>query len=756
MIIKIYENNNFTILESLIGGDTDHIPTVDFDFEIDGNGQCYMFSSTNRQDYKRALWSDLQDEAGAPIGSTLVEVESFLTTLSQSVGSGGGTDGVDGISAYQSYVNTTLDNPVLTEAVWSASNTAFNGIDDVLNENQSLTADRTITIDGHNFTFSGSSSTLIKDDAINEAIEWQKKQTTHQTNTDGLTVNIDLSTEGFKVIKTNDSNTGDVVINEPTNNGANKLSIGLINEDTVSRNYVFDTSYKSIGGASDIGTITLESGELRFIELQALAITTPYKLVAIYDTGAVISGSNLYSEDGAIPDGVERVISLGNGSSVTFDNGTTISDGKVESNLLVSNTFIRNVFGSSFAIPNVETFKNFRLSVSNTSTGDVTVPLTTGGGLSNHELRFNIDNSDSVSRNIIFDASYQKLGGLSDLGTINVLAGGYRTIDFAYNNNTSKWVQLTDTALAPSEDSQIEQITETGDLQIPATFTTSASWNNSAFAIVLDVPVGVTSDLMSVVYKSYIELGTQGVDLGEIGIFEYTGLITSGNTVGGNVIGTDTPATPEHSVTFDNVDVEYEQFSWNGIDIGALKGKKIILGKRRVAGSGTPRIDDVIALFYSSNGILASSDQISFDNSVSGSSSTTVLEALNEALDNTITVVEGATNTINQLSGTTWTESTSTNPSVGTVIINAAQTYYHQEGNKRYYHVRFYSDYDDAFTFEVIGATDVMQVIGTTQAGTANDRASTIIRSAANVISVDRFNSNDADVRHNITFIAIF
>ena len=88
MSTKIYTENNFTIVETVIGGDKDYIPTVDFDFEIDGSGYVYIFPSTRRKDYKRALWSDLQDELGAPIGLTIVEVESFLTSLSQSTSGG--------------------------------------------------------------------------------------------------------------------------------------------------------------------------------------------------------------------------------------------------------------------------------------------------------------------------------------------------------------------------------------------------------------------------------------------------------------------------------------------------------------------------------------------------------------------------------------------------------------------------------------------------------------------------------------------
>ena len=89
-VTKIYIKNNFTIVETVLGGDTDHIPTVDFDFEIGSSGDVDIFSRTRRGDYKRALWSDLQDESGAPIGLTLADVEDFLTKLSQSASSGDG------------------------------------------------------------------------------------------------------------------------------------------------------------------------------------------------------------------------------------------------------------------------------------------------------------------------------------------------------------------------------------------------------------------------------------------------------------------------------------------------------------------------------------------------------------------------------------------------------------------------------------------------------------------------------------------
>jgi hypothetical protein len=125
MITKIYIQNNFTIVKTVISGDTDHIPTVDFDFEIDTNGNIDLFSRTRRGDYKRALWSDLQDEAGAPIGATLNDVEEFLTTLSQPTSGGGG--------------GATLDDVVVELQELNASNNAINAnIEDLKLINESI------------------------------------------------------------------------------------------------------------------------------------------------------------------------------------------------------------------------------------------------------------------------------------------------------------------------------------------------------------------------------------------------------------------------------------------------------------------------------------------------------------------------------------------------------------------------------------------------------------------------------------------
>jgi hypothetical protein len=219
------------------------------------------------------------------------------------------------------------------------------GIDDVLALAQPLTTSRTVTLAGSTWNFSGTSITKIKDNALNTAVEWQKEQTTHETSVSGLTVNIDLALEGFKVIKTNDANTGDVIINEPTNNGANKLSIGIVNEDSVSRNYIFDTSYKVEGGSSDIGTITLAAGELRYIELQALAITSPYKLVSIYDTGAVASTGESVQELTAVANVIDWDVSNGgyafhdvSGGTTTINTPTNMEKGRLYT-LNIINTF---------------------------------------------------------------------------------------------------------------------------------------------------------------------------------------------------------------------------------------------------------------------------------------------------------------------------------------------------------------------------------------------------------------------------------
>ena len=120
------------------------------------------------------------------------------------------------------------------------------------------------------------------------------------------------------------------------------------------------------------------------------------------------------------------------------------------------------------------------------------------------------------------------------------------------------------------------------------------------------------------------------------------------------------------------------------------------------------------------------------------------------------TVVEDATGTLTQLTGTAWSINDTTNPGDNSYNLITSKTYYHQIANLRYYHVAFHNDNDAAITFEVNGAVDVMQVagIGNTKDNTSA-QAFLIKRDGVNIISLDRNDAANDDSVLSITFIAI-
>lgn len=116
------------------------------------------------------------------------------------------------------------------------------------------------------------------------------------------------------------------------------------------------------------------------------------------------------------------------------------------------------------------------------------------------------------------------------------------------------------------------------------------------------------------------------------------------------------------------------------------------------------------------------------------------------------------TSTINATSGGTVTVGTGTDPSNTLTILNSDFAHYTQEGNKRYYVLRYYIDQDATFTFEVVGAQDVALVQATgysLASGGASSQMHGVRRSAVNEITINRDNDVDNDMYIDISFMAI-
>ena len=149
------------------------------------------------------------------------------------------------------------------------------------------------------------------------------------------------------------------------------------------------------------------------------------------------------------------------------------------------------------------------------------------------------------------------------------------------------------------------------------------------------------------------------------------------------------------------------------------------------------------------------------ESSTDGTFANTTLRELTGAAAPTLSEVSGAAavSTLNQLSGPTWTVGTGTNAPEAGIILNTDFISYVQEGNKRYYSMRFYIDLDSPFTFEVVGAQDVVQVSGNGFSQGSGDFASRMVvvrRIGPNVVVVDRFDANNIDMWVDLTFMAIF
>ncbi len=116
-----------------------------------------------------------------------------------------------------------------------------------------------------------------------------------------------------------------------------------------------------------------------------------------------------------------------------------------------------------------------------------------------------------------------------------------------------------------------------------------------------------------------------------------------------------------------------------------------------------------------------------------------------------------ATGTLTQLTGTTWSESTSTNPAAGAIVLNTTYTQYTEENGIRYYQARFYLDTDDPFTFEVDGAIDVGMVQGVGYSLGSGDFGNRMVfcnRSGVNEINVNRDDDTNVDIYVQVTFVA--
>lgn len=129
-------------------------------------------------------------------------------------------------------------------------------------------------------------------------------------------------------------------------------------------------------------------------------------------------------------------------------------------------------------------------------------------------------------------------------------------------------------------------------------------------------------------------------------------------------------------------------------------------------------------------------------------------------LKEALSLVQGnaATATLNQTLGDSWVVAQDTTPDTGEYILNPDFCSYTQEGNKRYYALRFYLDRDSEINFQVIGAQDVALVEGVGSslgAGDASHPMCFIRRNGTNSISVNRDDDNDQDMFADITFIAI-
>lgn len=147
----------------------------------------------------------------------------------------------------------------------------------------------------------------------------------------------------------------------------------------------------------------------------------------------------------------------------------------------------------------------------------------------------------------------------------------------------------------------------------------------------------------------------------------------------------------------------------------------------------------------------ASVGQVGYPIGVNASGDVVILGALTQ-----VTAATAAA-TLTQTSGTTWAVSASTTPATGAWNLNPTFTSYTQEGNKRYYSVRFYFDSDPQITFGVTGAKDVALVAGSGAATVSETTARKIEvrRSGVNTITIDRDDATNAVVYVDVTFMAI-
>ncbi len=84
----------------------------------------------------------------------------------------------------------------------------------------------------------------------------------------------------------------------------------------------------------------------------------------------------------------------------------------------------------------------FEISINGSSTGDITLNAPVGVAGNSNSIRIRISNTDTGSRNLIFDAAYVRPGG-GAVGTVALAAGSTRTLDLRLDG--TKWTVTADT-----------------------------------------------------------------------------------------------------------------------------------------------------------------------------------------------------------------------------------------------------------------------------------------------------------------------
>ncbi len=124
----------------------------------------------------------------------------------------------------------------------------------IYDTDDTLTGDRTVTMDGNDLTLSGAQDTILRDVGVHDAVAWRK------TTGGGLfgsgTVQPDLATASDFTWGIANSDVGDLTVQAPAtsiNGFAKEFRLSFANTDTVPRNIVFDAHYMDRDG-TPLGT----------------------------------------------------------------------------------------------------------------------------------------------------------------------------------------------------------------------------------------------------------------------------------------------------------------------------------------------------------------------------------------------------------------------------------------------------------------------------------------------------------------------